>query len=94
MAEYFDVSLHDLVHYGEQQEALPLPPKGKHLFGTVTVGIRGQIVLPKRAREIFHIQAGDSIVVLGDEAQGLALIKADEMIEFIEKAMREANEEM
>lgn len=94
MAEYFDVSLHDLVHYGEQREALPLPPKGKHLFGTVTVGTRGQIVLPKRAREIFHIQAGDSIVVLGDEAQGLALIKADEMIEFIEKAMREANEEM
>lgn len=93
LAEHFGVSLHDLLHYGEQQEVLPLPPKGKHLFGTVTVGARGQIVLPKRAREIFHIQAGDSIVVLGDEAQGIALIKADEMMGFIEKAMRGANEE-
>lgn len=94
MAEYFSVSLHDLLHYGEQQEVLPLPPKGKHLFGTVTVGTRGQIVLPKRAREIFRIQAGDSIVVLGDEAQGIALIKADEMMEFIEKAMQKENEEV
>ena len=93
MAEHFGISLHDLLHYSEQKELLPLPPKGKHLFGTVTVGARGQIVLPKKAREIFHIQAGDSIVVLGDEMQGLALMKADEMMEFIEKAMRAANEE-
>ena len=53
------------------------PPKGKHLFGTVKVGEKGQIVIPKEAREIFGIQPGDSLVVLGDEASGLAIMKND-----------------
>ncbi len=52
-------------------------PKGKHLFGTVKVGEKGQIVIPKDARELFGIQPGDSLVVLGDEATGLAIIKND-----------------
>ena len=52
-------------------------PKGKHLFGTVTVGEKGQIVIPKNAREIFGIKTGDSLVVLGDEATGLAIMKSD-----------------
>ncbi|HML67557.1 MAG TPA: AbrB/MazE/SpoVT family DNA-binding domain-containing protein [Clostridia bacterium] len=50
-------------------------PKGKHLFGTVKVGEKGQIVIPKDAREIFGIQPGDNLVVLGDEATGLAIMK-------------------
>lgn len=52
-------------------------PKGKHLFGTVKVGEKGQIVIPKEARAIFNIQPGDSLVVLGDEATGLAILKHD-----------------
>ncbi len=52
-------------------------PKGKHIFGTVKVGEKGQIVIPKDARALFGIQPGDSLVVLGDEAAGLALIKSD-----------------
>ena len=52
-------------------------PKGKHLFGTVKVGEKGQIVIPKEARDIFNIKPGDSLVVLGDEATGLAIIKND-----------------
>lgn len=52
-------------------------PKGKHLFGTVKVGEKGQIVIPKNAREIFGIKPGDSLVVLGDEATGLAIMKSD-----------------
>lgn len=54
------------------------------MFGTVTVGTRGQIVLPKKAREVFQIKAGDTIMVLGDEAQGIALVKADDMIDFVQ----------
>lgn len=56
--------------------ALPHPPKGKHLFGAVKVGEKGQIVIPKDAREIFHIQPGDSLIVLGDEKRGLAILPA------------------
>ena len=52
-------------------------PKGKYIFGTVKVGERGQIVIPKEAREIFNIHAGDTLLVLGDEEQGIAVVKAD-----------------
>jgi len=50
---------------------------GKHIFGTVKVGERGQIVIPKNAREIFGINPGDSLMVLGDEKRGIALVKAE-----------------
>ena len=41
-------------------------PKGKYAW-TVTVGEKGQIVIPKQAREIFSIQPGDTLILLGDE---------------------------
>ena len=41
--------------------------KGQHIFGTVKVGEKGQIVIPKEARQIFDIKAGDTLLVLGDE---------------------------
>ncbi len=53
------------------------PPKGKHIFGTVRVGEKGQIVIPKDARKMFDIQPGDSLVVLGDEGNGIAIMKSD-----------------
>ena len=57
-------------------------PKGKHAFGMVTVGEKGQIVIPKKAREIFNIKPGDSLLVLGDEKQGLAIVKSEVMMKF------------
>ncbi|MCI5648652.1 MAG: helix-turn-helix domain-containing protein [Fusicatenibacter sp.] len=57
--------------------ALSPGPKGKHIFGTVKVNDRGQIVLPKAARELFDIKKEDALVVLGDETEGIALIKAE-----------------
>jgi len=50
-------------------------PDGKYIFGTVKVGERGQIVIPKEAREVFDIKAGDTLLLLGDEAQGIAIVK-------------------
>lgn len=81
LAEVLDVSLDALVNFDPQGTVLPLPPRGKHLFGTVTVGERGQIVIPKQARELFDIEAGDVLLVLGDEGQGLAVLKADEFMD-------------
>ena len=43
----------------------------------VTVGDKGQIVIPAKARKVFDISPGDSLVVLGEEDQGMALMKAD-----------------
>ena len=47
-------------------------PKGKYAW-SVTVGEKGQIVIPKQARELFGIEPGDSLLLLGDEKRGLAI---------------------
>lgn len=81
MAEVFDVTLDALVH--EDLEAGP-PPLGRYVFGTVTVGDKGQIVIPARARRIFHIQPGDQLMMLGDDDRGLALVDARFFLEIAE----------
>lgn len=92
LARLYDVSVDDLVNYDSAGSGLMVPPRGKHLFGVVTVGDKGQIVIPKRARKIFHIESGDRLVVLGDENQGIAMVKADAMLNLMDEmqqAMRE-----
>ena len=59
--------------------------RGRHIYGTVKVGERGQIVIPKEAREQFNIKPGDSLIVLGRRKRGIALVKADIMNSFIMK---------
>lgn len=83
LAELYDVSMDTLIHYDQEKEHMPIPPRGKHLFGTVKVGERGQIVLPKKARDLFHIKQGDLLVVLGDEnpeSAGIALVPGDTVL--------------
>ena len=77
LAELFSVTLDDLVNYENDACGLSVPPKGKHAFGLVTVGEKGQIVIPAKARKIFDIQPGDQLLVLGDEEQGIAIVKAE-----------------
>ncbi len=81
LAEIFGVSLDDLANYEpEENLGLDVPPKGKYLFGLVTVGDKGQVVIPAKARRLFHIETGDQLVVLGDDTQGIALIKAEQFL--------------
>lgn len=47
-------------------------PEGKYVW-TATVGEKGQIVIPKQAREIFNIKPGDTLLLLGDEQHGIAI---------------------
>lgn len=82
LADLFRVSLDDLANYEpEDNMGLSVPPRGKHLFGLVTVGDKGQIVIPAKARKIFGISPGDQLVILGDEGQGLAVLKTDSFLE-------------
>lgn len=74
LADLYDVTLDNLVNYIEKDAGLAIPPKGKHIFGTTTVGERGQIVIPRKARELFQIEAGDTLIVVGDEERGLGVI--------------------
>ncbi len=47
-------------------------PKGKYAW-TATVGEKGQIVIPKQARDLFEIKPGDTLLLLGDEERGIAI---------------------
>ena len=95
LAQLYNISLDTLVN-GTETAGVPLPPKGKHVFGTVIVGERGQIVIPKKAREVFQINPGDSLIILGDENQGgLALIDANRFIsqfEFVKQGLGYADQ--
>ena len=53
-----------------------LKENDKYIFGVVKVGERGQIVIPKEAREVYEIKAGDSLLVLGD-SKGMAVLKTE-----------------
>ena len=84
VADIFGVSMEDLVNYEKtdrENMGLEVPPKGKHVFGMVKVGDKGQIVIPANARKIFDIQPGDNLLILGDEEQGIAILKEKKFLE-------------
>ena len=65
---------------------IPPAPKGKNIWGAVTVNDRGQIVIPKGARERYGLTGGSRLIVVGDEA-GIALIPAEAFEEKLKQAM-------
>lgn len=69
----------------------PRKEQTKHVFGSVKVGERGQVVIPKEARKIFNIKSGDILLVLGDTERGIALVKADALREFARKILDSAD---
>ena len=66
--------------------ALAPPPEGKFLWGTVNLGNRGQIVIPKEARDKYGLQEGSRMVVLGNE-EGIALIQAEKFESQLKSAL-------
>lgn len=85
LADIFHITLDQLSRDMSEEEANKLGPKGKHFFSVVKVGERGQIVIPKQAREMYQIHAGDKLVVLGeDETKGIAILKSENFLEFAE----------
>lgn len=83
MAALFDVTVDDLIHHSEEDAGVIVPPKGKYFFGAVTVGERGQIVIPKKARDVFGIAPGDQLLILGDEERGLGILHQRDLINFV-----------
>ncbi|MBQ6506843.1 MAG: helix-turn-helix domain-containing protein [Clostridia bacterium] len=76
LASALEVTLDDLVNAPEYELDSRPGMRGKHMFGVVTVGDKGQIVIPVRARRVFNIHPGDQLMVLGDENSGIALVDA------------------
>lgn len=82
LAELYDVTVDSLVRVADRRgEKIPAEPAGKHIFGMVRVNDKGQITLPRRARKIFNIGTGDLLLVLGDESQGIAILKMTDSFE-------------
>ena len=59
---------------------------GKYIFGVVRVGDKGQIVIPRDARNIYDIKPGDALLVLGDQ-KGIALVKTEIFQSAIDQVM-------
>ena len=86
MADIFGVTVDALISYDNSDSenlGLAIPPKGKHVFGMVKVGDKGQIVIPTKARKIFDINPGDNLIILGDESQGIAIIKEKGLLDLL-----------
>ena len=84
LAGALDVTLDELVE-APREELENESLKGKHMFGVVTVGDKGQIVIPVRARRMFGIVPGSQLMVLGEEGQGIAIVDASRFIGAVEE---------
>ena len=74
LTECFAISIISNTNHTDYTERIKKmnAPEGKYAW-TATVGEKGQIVIPKQAREIFGIKPGDTLLLLGDEKQGIAI---------------------
>lgn len=67
--------------------------KARHIFGTAKVGERGQIVIPKDARELYGIHPGDTLLILGDEENGMIVTKPDVLSSLAERILDQIGKE-
>ena len=67
--------------------------KARHIFGTAKVGDRGQIVSPKDAREFYGIHPGDTLLILGDEENGMIVTKPEVLSSLAEKILDQIGKE-
>lgn len=74
LADLYGVSLDMLLRDVENQYEHEYEGDGKHIFGLSKLNDKGQITLPAKCREVFHLKPGDNILVLGDEEKGIALV--------------------
>lgn len=94
LAQLYGVTIDSLLK-SEKVEGIgtiPPAPKGKNIWGTIVVTDRGQIVIPKGARDKFSLVGGTRLVVLSDE-NGIVLISAEKFEENMRKAMELAGVE-
>ena len=86
LAQMYGVTLDSLLKTEDIEGVgiLPPAPQGKNIWGSVVLGDRGQIVIPKAARDKFGLKGGDRLVVVSDE-NGIALVPS----EFFESTVKE-----
>ena len=94
LADVYSVTIDSLAgsDHLEGTGASVLTPKGKNIWGSITINDRGQIVIPKGVRDKFNLVGGTRLIVLSDE-EGIAIISADKFEENIQKILKLAASE-
>lgn len=72
-----------------KENTVPPDACGVKMFGSVTVGTKGQVVIPKEIRDILHINPGDVLIVVTKHEKAIGMIKADDMEAFMEYMQQE-----
>ena len=88
LAEVYGTTVDGLIRTVKTEglDMVPPPPAGKNFWGSVTMGDRGQIVIPKPARDKFGLKGGDRLIIASYE-NGIALLPAEDFEEKLRKAM-------
>lgn len=98
LSKLYNVTIDDLVGYAKDEKNDA--PSGKHIFGVVKIDSKNRIALPEKALSVFDIKAGDKLLLMGDEGQGLAMVKLKgflaataEIMKIIQETDPDADEE-
>lgn len=93
LADLYDITIDSLIKTSQVEGIGTIPPcpKGKNILGSVTVNERGQIVIPKAARDQFNLVSGQRLIVLTNDGEGIALVPAELFEAHIKEIMQFAS---
>ena len=93
LADIYGVTIDSLMNTAtpDGKTMMPPPPKGKNIWGSVVINERGQLVIPKEARERFGLTGGQRLIVLTDDKEGIALVPVQMFEAKLKQAMKFAS---
>ena len=86
LSKLYNVTIDDLVGYAKKEKNDA--PSGKHMFGVVKIDSKKRIVIPDKALDVFGLKAGDKLLLMGDEAQGFAMVKLNSFLATLRRECR------
>ena len=78
LARLYNVTIDDLVGYAKDEKTDA--PSGKHVFGVVKIDSKNRIVIPEKVFDVFELKTGDKLLMIGDETQGIAMVKLNSFL--------------
>lgn len=78
LAKLYNVTIDDLVGYAKDEKTDA--PSGKHVFGVVKIDSKKRIVIPEKVFDVFELKTGDKLLMIGDETQGIAMVKLNSFL--------------